>query len=182
MHDFIRSKYWLKCGSSTVWEIKNIMYDRQQVYKFTILAPIAATGRPSFVVSLSLAFCILINSSKTTGPIWTKLWWNRPCVVPFQNCVDNPPPQPRWLPLQNIENSAKNLLKIIFSESAGPIGPKLWWNGLQMVIFENYVRRSRPPTKIAAVTKIDNLAKHYLKIISSETTGPIGPKLWWNGL
>jgi hypothetical protein len=103
-------------------------------------------------------------------------------VVPFQNCVDNPPPQPRWLPLQNIENSAKNLLKIIFSESAGPIGPKLWWNGLQMVIFENYVRRSRPPTKIAAVTKIDNLAKHYLKIISSETTGPIGPKLWCNGL
>jgi hypothetical protein len=36
-------------------------------------------------------------------------------------------------------NSAKNHLKIIFSETAGPIGPKLWWNGLQMVLFENCV-------------------------------------------
>jgi hypothetical protein len=29
--------------------------------------------------------------------------------------------------------------------------------------------------------KIENSAKNYLKIISSETAGPIGPKLWWNG-
>jgi hypothetical protein len=42
--------------------------------------------RPS-VIRLSLAFCILINSSKTTGPIWTKLWWNCPWMAPFQNCV-----------------------------------------------------------------------------------------------
>jgi hypothetical protein len=35
----------------------------------------------------------------------------------------------------------------------------------------------------AAFLKIEiNLAKNNLKIISSETTGPIGPKLWWNGL
>ena len=26
-------------------------------------------------------------SSETTEPISTKLWWNDPCVVPFQNCV-----------------------------------------------------------------------------------------------
>jgi hypothetical protein len=25
--------------------------------------------------------------SETTEPIWTKLCWNDPCVVPFQNCV-----------------------------------------------------------------------------------------------
>ena len=39
------------------------------------------------VVHLSLAFHILINSSKTTRPIWTKLWWNGPLMAPFQTCV-----------------------------------------------------------------------------------------------
>ena len=34
-----------------------------------------------------LTFHILINSSETTGPIWTKLWWNGPWMAPFQNCV-----------------------------------------------------------------------------------------------
>jgi len=95
---------------------------------------------------------------------------------------DNSPCQPRWLPLLKIENSAKNHLKIIFSETTGPIGPKLWWNGLQMVLFENCVLTTRPPTKIAAVTKNRKFGKKSLKKISSETTGPIGPKLWWNGL
>ena len=37
--------------------------------------------------------------------------------------------QPIWLPLLKIENSAKNHLKIISSETTGPVGPKLWWNG-----------------------------------------------------
>jgi hypothetical protein len=115
------------------------------------------------VVHLSLAFCILINSSKTTGPIWTNLWWNGPWVVPFQNCVRQFPCQPRWLPLLKIENSAKYHLKIIFSETAGQIGPKLWWNGLQMVLFENYVWRPRPPTKMATVTKNRKFSKKSLR-------------------
>jgi hypothetical protein len=34
-----------------------------------------------------LTFHILINSSETTWPIWTKLWWNGPWMAPFQNCV-----------------------------------------------------------------------------------------------
>ena len=42
--------------------------------------------RPSSVVR-PLTFHILINSSKATGPIWTKLWWNGPWMAPFQNCV-----------------------------------------------------------------------------------------------
>ena len=109
------------------------------------------------VICLSLALCILINSSKTTGPIWTKLWWNGPWVVPFQNCVRQSTPPTK------IENSAKNHLKIIFSETTGPIGPKLWWNGLQMVLFENCVRRPRPPTKIAAITKNIKFGKKSLK-------------------
>jgi hypothetical protein len=41
--------------------------------------------RRSYVVN----FHILIFSSETTGtgPIATKLWWNGPWIVPFQNCV-----------------------------------------------------------------------------------------------
>ena len=71
--------------------------------------------------------------------------------------------QPRWLPLLKIENSAKNHLKIIFSETAGPIGPKLWWNGLQMVLFENSVRWPLPPNNIATVTKNIKFGKKSLK-------------------
>jgi hypothetical protein len=82
---------------------------------------------------------------------------------PFRIVFDNPPCQPRWLPLLKIENLAKNHLKIIFSETAGPIGPKLWWNGLQMVLFENCVRRPRPPSKIAAVIKNGKFGRKSLK-------------------
>jgi hypothetical protein len=39
---------------------------------------------------------------------------------------NDPGRQPRWPPLLKIENSAKNHLKIISSETAGPIWPKLW--------------------------------------------------------
>ena len=86
---------------------------------------IATTGRPLSVcrpvgscelllplgIHLSLPFCILINSSETTGPVWTKLWWN----------------------------------------------------GLQMVLSRNCVRRPRPPIKIAAVTKNRKFVKQSLK-------------------
>ena len=71
---------------------------------------------------------------------------------PFRIVYDNPSRQPRWLPLLKIDNSAKIQLKIIFSVTAGSIGPKLWLMGLQMVLFENCVRWLQPPTKIAAVT------------------------------
>jgi hypothetical protein len=47
---------------------------------------IVTTERPSSVVR-PLTFHILINSSETTGPIWTKLWWNGPWMAPFQKCV-----------------------------------------------------------------------------------------------
>jgi hypothetical protein len=81
----------------------------------------------------------------------------------FRNVSDDPSRQPRWPPLLKIENSAKNHLKIISSETTGPIGPKLWRNGLQMVHFESCVRRSRPPTKIAAVSKNRKFGKKSLQ-------------------
>jgi hypothetical protein len=71
-----------------------------------VMSTIATT-----VVRLSLAFCILINSPKTTESIWTKLWWN----------------------------------------------------GLQMVLSRNCVRRPRPPIKIAVVTKNRKFVKQSLK-------------------
>ena len=98
-------------------------------------------------------------------------------MVLFEYCVRRPQP-----PLLKIENLAKNRLKIISSETTGPIGPKLGWNGLQVVIFQNCVCRPRLPSKMATITKNRNSAKNHLKIISSETAGSIGPKLWWNGL
>jgi hypothetical protein len=76
---------------------------------------------------------------------------------------DDPGRKPRWLPLQKIENLAKNNLKIISSETTVLIGPKLWWNGLSVVIFQNCVRRSRPPTKMATVTKPRTFSRKSLK-------------------
>jgi hypothetical protein len=43
----------------------------------------------------------------------------------FRIVSDDPGRQPRWPPLLKIENSAKNHSKMISSETAGPIGPKL---------------------------------------------------------
>ena len=41
------------------------------------------------------------------------------------------------------------------SEAAGPIWTKLWWNGPWMAPFQNCVRWSRLPTKMAAKLKIE---------------------------
>ena len=54
---------------------------------------IVTTERPSSVRPLT--FHILINSSETTGPIWTKLWWNGPWMASFQKCV-----RWSWLPIK----------------------------------------------------------------------------------
>jgi hypothetical protein len=75
---------------------------------------------------------------------------------------------PRWLLLLKIENLAKNHFKISFSETVRPIGPKLWWNGLQMVLFENCVQRPRLPTKIAAVTKNRKFGKFGKKSLKND--------------
>ena len=45
--------------------------------------------------------------------------------------------------------------KIFSSETTGPIATKLLWNDLWMVPFQNCVRWSRLPTKMAAKLKID---------------------------
>jgi hypothetical protein len=52
------------------------------------------TARFGVIWFSGFSFHMLINSSEATGPIWTKLWWNGPLMVPFQNCV-------RWFRLPN---------------------------------------------------------------------------------
>jgi hypothetical protein len=43
-------------------------------------------------------------------------------------------------------------------------------------LFELYPT-TPPPKKMAAIAKNRRFAKNHLKIISSETAGPVGPKL-----
>ena len=96
--------------------------------------------------------------SETAWPIWTKLWWNGPWVVPFQDCIRRP--HPPWL---KIENSANKSLKIFFSETVSPIGTKLWWNGPWVVPFQDCIRQPGPPTKMAAMAKNRKFGKKIIK-------------------
>ena len=140
-----------------------------------------------------------IFSSETTEPISTKFCWNDSWMAPFQNCV-------RWsrLPTKmaaklKIEKGGMKFLAhlafrpcellsslfvrrlssvvrrlssvvrrpssvvypstfhilIFSSETTGPIATKLWWNDSWMAPFQNCVRWSRLPTKMAAKLKIE---------------------------
>jgi hypothetical protein len=52
---------------------------------------------------------------------------------------------------------------LIFSETTGPITTKLWWNGPWMAPFQNCVRWSQLPTKLAAKQKIEKRGDEILK-------------------
>jgi hypothetical protein len=74
----------------------------------------------------------------------------------------------------------KNHLKIIFSEinwAQNYGGMVFRWSSLRIVSDDPGRQPRQPP-----LLRIENLTKDHLTIISSEITGPIGPKLWWNGL
>ena len=44
-------------------------------------------AHPTFRRSSVRSQLLTIFSSETTWPLETKLWWNGPWVIPFQNCV-----------------------------------------------------------------------------------------------
>ena len=70
----------------------------------------------------------------------------------------------------------KKSRKIFYSETVRRIGHKLWWNGLQMVLFENCFRRPRPPTKIAAIAKNRKFGKKITSRLSPlKLLGQLGP-------
>jgi hypothetical protein len=54
----------------------------------------------------------------------------------------------------SVVSEEKNL-KIFSSETTGPIATKLWWNDPWMAPFQNCVRCSRLPTKMATKLKIE---------------------------
>ena len=85
--------------------------------------PSSGVRRPS-----SLAFHILIFSSETTGPIWTKLGRDGPWVVPFQNCIRGPRLPSKMAAMAINRKFTEKSLKIFSSETAGLIGTKLCWN------------------------------------------------------
>ena len=82
--------------------------------------------------------------------------------------------------LCKLEKRWDEILIKIFSETTGPIASKLLWNDPWMAPFQNYVRWSRIPTKMAAKLKIDKRGMKLKKNFSSETTVPVSTKLCWN--
>ena len=126
-----------------------------------------------------LAFCILIFSSETTGPIWTKLWLNNPWVVSFQNYVQQPQPPTKMATIAKNRTFGKKSspLKLLCQLGPNYGGIVFRWSTFR-IISDNPGRQPRWPPLL----KIENLAKNPLKIISSENSGPVGPKQRWNGL
>ena len=98
-------------------------------------------------------------------------------------CPTAPVRQPRWPPLLKIENFAKKSLKNYLLWNC-------WANWSQTMVewsLGDPLSEFCPTTSVANqdgchYLKLENSAKNHLKIIFPETAGPIGPKLWWNGL
>ena len=65
----------------------------------------------------------LYVSSETTWPLKTKLWWNGPWMIPFQNCVRQSRP-PTYMVAVTKNKKGDEILKIFISETTGSIGFK----------------------------------------------------------
>jgi hypothetical protein len=91
-------------------------------------------------------------SSETTLPIKTKLWWNCPWAIHFQNYVRQSRPSTTMAAVTTNKKGGCNL-KIVISETTGQIGTKLCLDSPWMIPFQNFVRKSRPPSNMAIVAK-----------------------------
>ena len=132
-----------------------------------------ASVRPSSVHNYKTIF-----SSETAQPILTKLWWDGPWVVLFQNCVRRPRPPNKMAARLKIEKRGGGwFLKIFSSETAWPILTKLWWNSPWVVLFQNCVRQPRPPNKMAARLKIEKRGMKFLKYSSLKVISQSSPNL-----
>ena len=101
-----------------------------------------------------------IFSWETTGPIATKLLWNDPWMAPYQKCVQWSRLPTKMAAKLKIEKRGDEILKKIFSsETTEPTSTKLCWNDHWMVPFQNSVRRCRPVSKMATITKNRNFFK-----------------------
>ena len=77
-----------------------------------------------------------IFSSETTWPLETKLWWNGPWVISFQNCVRQSRPPTNMVAVTKMKRGDE-IQKIFISETTGLIGTKLclvlWWTPFKIV-------------------------------------------------
>jgi hypothetical protein len=77
-----------------------------------------------------------ILSSETTWSLKTKLWWNGPWLIPFQNCVRQSRPPTNMVAVTK-NKKGDDILKIFISETTAPIGTKrclvLWWPPFKIV-------------------------------------------------
>ena len=67
------------------------------------------------------------------------------------------------------------ILKIFISETTGSIGTKLCLDSPWMIPFQNCVRQSRPPTKMATVAKNRKRGDEILKNFPLKLLGQLDP-------
>ena len=98
-----------------------------------------------------------IFSSETTEPISTKLCWIDSWVVLFQNCVwhfRTPTKMATTAKLIYHRTLWEIPIKIFLSETICSIRTKFWWNSHWMLLFQKWVRRLGPSTKIAPTAEL----------------------------
>ena len=141
----------------------------------------------AFVISLrpsSVRRQLLSNfSSETTLPIKTKLWWNCPWAIHFQNYVRQSRPSTTMAAVTTNKKGGCNL-KIVISETTGQIGTKLCLDSPWMIPFQNFVRKSRPPSNMAIVAKNKkggwNILFSPLKLLGQLDPSFAKIILWWS--
>ena len=122
-----------------------------------------------------------IFSSETTEPISTKLCWNDPWVVPFQNLSISTVLYPRWPPLLKIEISSNGQNCSILNQKV----PKFELSYHNDELFNIYYGIFYVLWTFAyfdRLCKLDKRGDEIKKIFSCEITEPISTKLCWNDL
>ena len=112
-------------------------------YKFAEMAHLSTSKASIKIEDYCIIFFLRYYCPKLLS--LKKMFW--PFVITFWPIVIT------FRPSSVIRPSTFHIL-IFSSETTGPITTKLWWNGPWMAPFQNCVRWSRLPTKMAAKLKI----------------------------
>ena len=123
-----------------------------------------------------------IFSSETTWPLRQNFggmvrWWSPSKIV-----FGSPYLQPSWSLLLKIKKG-NEILKILISETTGPIGTKFGLYSSWMNPFQNCVRQSRHPTNMTTVAKNRNGGMKFcfpLKLLGQLDSSFAKIILWWS--